>query len=133
MKIFMGIAEAADAARIWLIIHSAELPEHVADRLNGRTQLGNSPVDLIVDFTEAVFANRDDFSDDAKDIAAACASLIDRDGYQGRLDGRANGIHMALRRETGAPGEWPDASADPEPKLDFATSSAAATPPVPAA
>jgi hypothetical protein len=132
MKIFMGIAEAADAARIWLIIHSAELPEHLAERLIARTQLGNSPVDLIRDFTESVYANHANFSEEARDIAAACASLIDRDGYFGRLDGRANAIHMALRRETGAAGSWPDASNDPEPKSEFAPGDVA-TPTVPAA
>ncbi len=122
MRIFNGIADAADAARAHLIINAGLLPAHLSTRLGDLTRTGTSPVDLAASFTEAVYANPADFDDDAREIAAGCASICERDGFHGRLDNRAGAMMLALRRaagETAPSGGWPDAADDPSPKSEW--------------
>ena len=133
MQIYDGPAAAADAARNWLIIHEADIPEHLHDRLIGLTVSGTSPLPMMHGFIQAVYANRDDFSNEALEIAAGLADLFERSGYHGKLGGKALAIRDALRRDAGeqpADGSsWPDPENDPEPSAAFYPS--ATTPPEP--
>jgi len=124
MRQFQEIGEAADAVRRFFYVNEASLPEHVTRRLATHVAQGGSPVDLIVNFTEAVYANQAKLGAEASLIAAGTADLINRQNYHGRLDGRAAGISDALRRESGekpaAGASWPKADADPAINRDFA-------------
>lgn len=124
MITFDSISTAADAARRFFLKNEDSLPQHVQDKVEPRTRQGESPVDLIADFTEAVYANRDSISNEGLEIAAGCANLIGQDGYHGRLDGRASSISFALRRDSGekagAGRAWPKKADDPAPKAEFA-------------
>jgi hypothetical protein len=124
MLIFTGIADAADAARRYFLINQAKFPDEAASLIEPHTLTGSSPVDLVVNFTEGVYANRGTLPAEAMEVAAGLASIIDQNGFHGRLDGRAPAIALALRREAGedAPeGQaWPDEEADPAPRTEFA-------------
>lgn len=119
MQIFEGIADAADQIREFFLTNKAGFPGHVRDRIEGATRTGSSPVDLIVTFTKAVYANRDDVPADALPLAAGAADLIDQQGYHGRLDETASSVSLALRRDSGEtlPGarKFPKKEDDPQP------------------
>lgn len=122
MRQYNGIADAADAARLFFLVNQDSLPEHVREKLTPVSGTGASPVDLIVNFVESAYANAEAFGKEGQEIAAGLASLIDREGFHGRLDGRAAAMSLALRRVSGekAPnGGWPAKADDPEPKADF--------------
>jgi hypothetical protein len=122
MRNFDGIAAAADAVRRFYFRNEDDLPEHVRKRLETHAGTGGSPVDLIVNFTEAVYANRADLPTEAMEIAAGTADVIQQNGFHGGLDGRAAGMIPALRRDskekaTGV--TWPKVDDDPKPNPDF--------------
>lgn len=114
---YSEIGEAADAVREHIILNQNNLPEHVRERLVALTRTGSSPVDLIVDFVKAVYANSADFDTDTKRKTAAAAELIGMKGFHAGLDGRAGAIADSFRRETGlkAPAgrSWPSKADDP--------------------
>lgn len=83
MASFEGIGDSSTAVRNWLIRNADKVPEHLQERLSGMTGTGTSPVDLIITFTEAVYANQKDFPKEAKDLAAACADVAEANGYHG--------------------------------------------------
>jgi hypothetical protein len=124
MNQYDGVASAADAVRRFIIINEGALPEIVQQKVSALTGTGSSPVDLIVNFVEAIYANRDDVTNDAKAIAAGCADVIDRDNYHGRLDGRIVGMKAALRRDSGETAAddtpWPETDDDPAPNRLYA-------------
>lgn len=132
MRVFTGIAEAADAATDAFNDYRADLPAHLVDKVRPHTRTGSSPVDLIVHFTEAVYANsggrrakgEKDLPKEVLEVAAGTANLINLDGYHGRLDDRAAAMSFALRRDSGEKaGEgraWPEKDEDPAPKADYA-------------
>lgn len=122
MIIYDGIADAANAARSYVLTNQAALPDHVRDQLVAAAGTGTSPVDLTSLFVRSVYANRDDFPNDAKAIAAGVADLFYQDGYHQGLalpggEPRALTMRNALRRDSGevAPEGrvWPDPSTDP--------------------
>jgi len=123
MRQFVEIGEAANAVRRFFYQNEADLPEHITKRLQTHVEQGGSPVDLIVNFTESVYANRKALPAEASLIAAGTADLINRMGYHDRLEGRAPAMSLAMRRDggekaaTGVP--WPKADADPAPKGEF--------------
>jgi len=139
MKLYTGIAEAADAARSYFYVNRESLPAGVADKLQTQVGTGSSPVDLIVAFTEATYANRVDVDPEMMEIAAGLGVIIVQFGFHGSLDGRAEAIVAALRRDSGeeAPAgiTWPDPADDPAPsdryKPDEPTPSAPAPTPEP--
>jgi hypothetical protein len=120
MKIFEGIADAADTARRYFLKNEDELPEHIRTKLDPFMGTGTSPVDLAGAFTRAVYANPDSFDQVAKAIAAGIADRFDIDGFHGKLDGKAAGMRAALRRDSGEPGDWPAADQDPAVDQAFA-------------
>jgi len=83
MAEFEGIADASTAVRNWLIINEAKLPDHLKDRLTALAGTGVSPVDLIVNFAEAVYANEKDFTKEAKELAASAAVTSEAFGFHG--------------------------------------------------
>lgn len=83
MEAFEGIGDASTAVRNWLIRNEDQLPAHLKDGLMHRTATGTSPVDLIVDFTEAVYANEGEFKAEAKKLAAAAAVVCEANGFHG--------------------------------------------------
>lgn len=119
----LGIGEAADQVRRFYYRNEDDLPEIVRDKVGPYIGTGSSPVDLVVHFTEAVFANRQSLPADGLALGASCALLIETTGFHNRLDGRAAAMIPALRRDAGeepAPGtSWPDPAEDPEPKAGF--------------
>jgi len=96
MRNYSGIAEAADAARACIITSGAALPEHVRDKVLPYVGTGSSPVDLVVHFAEAVYANREDaaVSEEAREIAAGCAVLAETYGFHG-LNEQSRGSGLA--------------------------------------
>lgn len=143
MRQFEGIASAADAVREFYYSNKADLPEHVTTKVQPYVGTGSSPVDLIVNFTEAVYANSGDRRGEGEkdlpaeglEIAAGCAQLINVEGFHGRLDDRAHTISLALRRDSGekaATGaKWPAADKDPTAKPEFAKPAEPESPEVP--
>lgn len=123
MRIFEGPADAADAARVYFIRNGDAWPEHMRAQVEPYTKSGMSPLDLMVRFTESVYANRDQVDQEAVEIAAGLAGFIDERGYHGRLNGRATAMTAALRRDSGetAPAgrKWPAASTDPDPAPEY--------------
>lgn len=112
MKNFEGIADAANEVRNWIIRNEEKMPVHLQERLAGLTTTGISPVDLIVGFTEAVYANPKGFPAEAEDIAAGAAVLCENFGFHGMaVDGRGSKIAAVLDGK-----EVADA---PEGKADF--------------
>jgi hypothetical protein len=120
---FIEIGDAADAIREHVIINRGEFPEHARDRLLALTRTGTSPVDMIVGFVRAVYANRDEVPTSTKRMAIGAADLIQMKGFYGGLDGNAGKVSAALSRETGlkAPAgrSWPAKEEDPEPAADW--------------
>lgn len=98
---FSGIGAAANVVRDHIILNHNEFPEHVQERLFNLTRIGKSPVDLIVGFTEAVYANRSEFDETSQAFAAGTADLIDANGFNGRLNDRAAAIGYVLRNTPG--------------------------------
>lgn len=114
---FDEIGSAADAVREHILANQASFPEHIRDRLVGLTRTGTSPVDMVVGYTDAVYANRDSMDETSRAIAIGTADLIGAKGYHQALDGRAFSVSSALSRDLGlepVPGsEWPSADDDP--------------------
>lgn len=129
MRNFEGIADAADSVRRFFFTNQAQLPEHVTKAIEPHVGTGSSPVDLIVNFTEAVFANRKDVPAEASLIAAGTADIIQQNGYHNRLDDRAAGIMKALRRDQGEKGNWPKPENDPDARQAFLPPPAVEEPP----
>lgn len=121
MMNFEGSHEAAIKVRDWIILHQAEIPDHLRERLVNLT--GGATLTMMTSFVHAVYANRDAFSDEAKDIAGGVADLCDRFGFHGRLNGEAPRLAQALWRDAGEPkpsnGSWPAKADDPEPRNEF--------------
>jgi hypothetical protein len=118
MRNYEGLAAAADAIREFYYTNKAELPEFVRDKIAGNIGQGNSPVELAVNFTETIFANRDVVPSEAMEIAAGVAMICHEHGFHQDLNGRAYAIVQALRRDSGerAPngsGGWPKKEDDP--------------------
>jgi hypothetical protein len=127
---FAEIAEAADAIREFMILNRDKLPQHIRDRVEPSTRQGSSPVDLAVNFTKAVYANRGEtgVTKEALAIAAGAADLIDMKGFHGRLDDRAAKMALALQRDSGAKGGargFPGKDKDPPIDQEFAPPAAA--------
>jgi hypothetical protein len=125
MKLYEGLAAAADAVREFYYTNKSELPPFIADRLKSAVGTGYSPVDLVVTFTELAYANREAFPKEGLEIAAGCAQIIHQHGFHSDLNGRTMGIQGALRRDSGerAPngsGGWPDKAKDPAPADGYA-------------
>ena len=134
MRTFASVAAAADEVDRFFLRNEESLPEHVRDKIEPLTRRGSSPVDLIVVFTESVYANQKAVPKEAIELAAGLADLIDQDGYHGRLNDRATAMSKALRRESGekaGAAGWPKKEDDPEPNKDFVP--APPPPPAPAA
>jgi len=97
MITFEGIADAADQTRRWLILNDADLPAHIAARMDALTSTGTSPVALVCTFVEAVYANQDEFSAEAKELAAAAAVVCETFGFHGMAeDHRGSRINKLL-------------------------------------
>lgn len=114
MIIYNGIAQAADAVRAYLIANPAALPEPAQAKLASHTGTGASPVDLVVTFAEAVYANREDLTaahEDAFEIAAGAAVLAETFGFHG-LNKDSRGSRMAILLDGGEVAEPPEARAD---------------------
>lgn len=134
MRIYPDIGPAIADVRRFFYTNQAELPPHIVERLEGDVGSG-SPVDLIVNFTEAMYANREAVPAEGLEVAAGTADLINRMGYHGRLDERAAAMVDVLRRDSKEkPAEghsWPKKGDDPEVKADFAAPAPVAAPAAP--
>lgn len=134
MKLYSGIAEAADAARSFFYINQTVLPPIVAEKLATQVGTGGSPVDLLVAFVESSYANREDVPPEMLEIAAGLGLIIIQFGFHGGLNGRAEAIVQALRRDSGeqapAGNVWPDPETDPDPDARYLPASE--VPPAPA-
>ncbi len=111
---FQGIHDSASAARRWIIKNEDNLPEHLKERLMALTDVGVSPVDLMVNFVEAVYANQDDFPSEAKDVAAASALVGEQHNFHSLAqENRGSNAAKILRNQAVAKKNVP------EPKDDF--------------
>lgn len=114
MRTFDGIADAADAARNFMIANGGALPQQVRDKVLPYVGTGSSPVDLVVHFAEAVYANRAAAPAEAVDIAAGCALLAESFGFHGlNEDGRGSAIAAVMLGQK--------VKAEPAPKAGYAT------------
>src|SRR5688500_12996588 len=92
---YEGIAAAADAVRLYMLTApKTKIPEEVKKKVNPHVGTGSSPVDLVVNFTEAVYANADSVQDEAKEIASGCAILAEGYGFHG-MNEKARGSKIA--------------------------------------
>lgn len=119
MIYYDGLAAAADAARTWFTMNQQELPEHVREKIAPYVGTGGSPVELVVHFAEAIYANRDaDGVSDAREIAAGCAVLAESYGFHGMNESsRGSALARELAGKTKA-SDPPEAKAEylpPEP------------------
>ena len=83
---FEGIGDASTAVRNYLIKNEAKLPDHLKERLSNLTGTGASPVDLVVNFVEAVYANQKEFTKEAKELAASSAVVAETYNFHGMAD-----------------------------------------------
>lgn len=83
MQTYDGIAPAANAAQRLVLMGTTGLPAEIADKLASYTGVGGKPVDLIVGFAEAVYANRDVASAEAKEVATGCATFAESLSFHG--------------------------------------------------
>lgn len=125
MQTFNGIAAAADAARNYFLLNQGAFPEHVRDKIAAHAGTGASPVDLVVTFAEAVYANQGDVPAEAREIAGGCAVLAETFGFHG-LNVDARGSLIASVLDDGAPEDVP------EPKADYLAPAEAPAEPPPA-
>lgn len=135
MLVFDGIVAAGDAIRRFYYRNDDTLPDVVRAKVEPRLAGTLSPVDLAVAFVEAVYANRDDVPAEGLEVAAGVAQIIYESGFHGGLDGRAQAMIPALRRDSGeeAPDgvTWPHASDDPAVNADYTVPVPIELPPVP--
>ena len=79
-----------------------------------------SPVQILVEGVETLYANRAQLTQEGHEIAAAMASIGSEHGFSDfRTDDRATKIMLAHLRESGAEralGEWPSRDSDPAAK-----------------
>lgn len=112
MRVFNGIAEAADAARVLVLGDTVGLHASAMGKLTSATNTGASPVDLIVWLAEAVYANRSDASPAAREIAAGCAVMCEQFRFHGMAEGsRGSKIALVL--------DGADVDGQPEPKMEW--------------
>jgi hypothetical protein len=120
MRTFEGIGDASTEVRKFLIVNEAKLPDHLQDRLMHLTGTGTSPVDLVVNFVEAVYANPKEFSAEAKDLAAGAAVVCEANGFHGMdADHRGSRISKVLSGEKLAKESHPEAKLEmrePQPE-----------------
>jgi hypothetical protein len=128
MPVYDGIYDATLAALAAIYVEADNFPSQMHDKLD--TYVGedfgmSSPVDIICNFTESVYANRpalvsgSPVTTGMMEVAAGCADVIDQNNFWDSLSGRAVGIRDALRRDAGETADpstpWPDPSTDPAP------------------
>ena len=114
MPSYQGIAEAADAARLHLLANPDGLPSHILDKLLPDTGTGSSPVDLVVHFAEAIYANHEEagVGDTARGIAGGCAVLSEAFGFHGlNIDSRGSKMSQVMSGE--------EVESPPEPKAEY--------------
>ena len=111
MKEFLGVADAADAVRKWLFVHENELPDYLHTQLMNLTGTGMSPVDLVVTFAEAVYANPSEFrTKEVREIAAGCAMIAESFNFHGLAkDNRGGLMARKLSGEQVAEDKLPEA------------------------
>lgn len=94
-----------------------------------------SPVQILVEGVETLYANRTQLTDEGHEIAAAMASIGSEHGFSDfRTDDRATKIMMAHLRESGAEralGEWPTSENDPASKDHYKVGTVAEVDPTP--
>lgn len=106
---FEGIHDSSTAVRRWLTLNEARLPAHLQVRLARLTETGVSPVDLVVLFVEAVYANLEAFDDEARELASQAALVAETHGfsYLGQ-DQRASRIRRIMVGEKVAEDQVPE-------------------------
>lgn len=105
---FEGIGQAAKAVTEFYILNKEAMPSHIVERLDGNIGMSRSPVDAVVRFTEAAYANLDgELPEGMAELAAGCALLCEEMGYHdfGEADERGSKIARALlgKKVTKAP------------------------------
>lgn len=128
MQVFEGIAGAADAIRKFYYRNEDELPQHFRDKVGPHVGQGSSPVDLAAHFARSTYANAGTLpaklKKDALELAAGAADICARDGFHGKLDGKAGGMSLAMRRDSGEKARagmpWPAKEKDPAPDAEYA-------------
>ena len=130
MLIFEGIYAAANAARDSYTANADTLPAHMIGAIYPYTLEGQSWVDLICNYVESVYANKDlpevtgsdsvgDPAGNMLEVAAGVGAVIAMYGFWDGLSGRVAGIILALRRDSGEEAEegfpWPEPEVDPAP------------------
>lgn len=132
MTPFDSITAAKNGLTTFLMTKGATLGEglrgHLVDAL-----ACPSPVDMLVQSTEALYAARADLDADGKALIGSLAGFIVTNGWHGiNTDDRGNRIVLAMRRDNGeeAPAGviWPEPESDPASDSRFVV----AVPAVPA-
>jgi hypothetical protein len=102
------------------------LPEAHAEAITGFLEL-DAPTLTLSQTAEYVFAHREELKTAAPGlvaVAARCAQYANRQCIDNMAGARGRGITDALRRDSGEEADprlpWPDPSADPEPRTEFA-------------
>lgn len=68
----------------------------------------------VADFVEYIYATKQGVPEPLFAIAAQAAKFCSNHGVQAVTGKRGEGMIKAMRRRSGEPGKWPDASDDPE-------------------
>lgn len=127
MFYFESTYEAGDGVNTAYLAERDNLPAHMTTLLDPYTgtNLENvSRVDLICHFVHSCYANKGNPAvEPLYETAAAAAAKIAEHGFWDSLDGKASGMILAFRRDSGEEAEenvpWPDPSEDPAPNQDY--------------
>lgn len=95
---FLDINTTAQAAAQEFLARPEAFPGRVQTKLSQGISQNLSPVETIVCFAEAVYANLHTASPEAREVAAGCAELAAQNGYhQLDQDGRGQKMGQVLR------------------------------------
>ena len=122
MKSFDSPTDAIAAIRDFQRTPPAGISDHLAAKLREVAD-SMSPVVAICGVGEALYANRAELNDDAKELCAGLIAFAASFGWHGLGGTRGLGIVQAMRRdagETSPTGKWPDAENDPAPNESYA-------------
>jgi hypothetical protein len=101
----------------FMMNHASALPQHTIDHLLESSN-HPSPVDRLVNTTEALYAVKGELSNEGRDLLGQMAQFAAVNGFHGMQD-RGQKINQAMNRMRGfsAPAgtSWPDAADDPKP------------------
>lgn len=121
LAFFSSLTDLTVALQRFTVLSGAALPEHTREQLiefSGHP----SPVDRVVNVAEALYAARDELTNEGRDMAAQLAQFAAVNGWHGMTE-RGAAMAAVLQRDAGhepPPGmSWPDHADDPDALVQF--------------